>query len=110
MAEAAGDRCLMFRCFHNRGYCFIPRRAFAPSEIDLAIAGERIAVITIVAGIGGRRVALDQMLDGELVLHGAQAVFQRMRCAHVEFPHTKTRMGKSYTRHSSLATGDRAIC
>ena len=81
MAEAAGDGGLVFRCFHDRCDSFVAQRTFAPAKVDLAIGRERIAVVAVGAGVGGRRVTRDQMKDRELVFNRPQTVLQKS-CAY----------------------------
>ena len=83
MAEAAGDGGLVLGRLHNRCDRFVASCALAAAEVDLAIGSERIAVIAVGAGVGGGRVACDQMIDRKLVLDRSQAILQcTMRCAH----------------------------
>jgi hypothetical protein len=84
MTEAAGDRSLVLRRPDDGRDRLVSSRAFAATKIDLAISGERVAVVSIGAGIGGRRMACDQMIDRHRVFDRAQAILQRsLRGAHV---------------------------
>src|SRR5262245_30263353 len=76
MTEPAGDCSVVLRRPDDGRDCLVSSRAFAAAKIDLAIRGERVAVISISAGIGGRRMACDQMIDRQRVFDRAQAILQ----------------------------------
>src|SRR5262245_38957373 len=83
MTETSGNRSLMLGRFYNPRDRLISRRTFAAAKIDLAVGGERIAIVTIGSGVGGRGMTGDQMIDRKRVLDCAQTVFQRVTCTHV---------------------------
>ena len=76
MAQADGDRGLMLGRAHDGADILVAGR-FLVAEIDLAVRHEGVAVISLGAGIGRRRMTGDQVIDREHVLDRAQSVFQR---------------------------------
>src|SRR5262249_47956663 len=60
ITETTGDRSLVFGRLYNARDPFISNRAFPAAKIDLAVGGERIAIVTIGAGVGGRGMTRDQ--------------------------------------------------
>src|SRR5262245_51808529 len=104
MTETAGNCSLMLGRFYNPCDRFISRRTFSAAKIDLAIGGEHIAIVTIGAGVGGRGVTGDQMIDRKRVLDCAQTVFQHVRCAHVCRLHCSMLVREPTTRRSPSAT------
>jgi hypothetical protein len=48
------------------------------AEIDDGVRREGVAVIAVAAGIGGRRMAGDQMKDRKSVLDRTQAILKRL--------------------------------
>ena len=77
VAQAAGDRRLMLGRAHHRRDRLVAVGGLAAAEIDHAVGREGVAVIAVAAGVGGGRMAGDQMIDRERVLDRAQAVLQR---------------------------------
>src|SRR5262245_13536234 len=83
MTETSGNRSLMLGRFYNPRDRLISRRTFPAAKIDLAVGGERIAIVTIGAGVGGRGMTRDQLIDRKRVLDCAQTILQRVRGTHV---------------------------
>src|SRR5215831_10222203 len=77
MTQADGDRALVLRRLHHCGDRLVAGRGLG-AEIDNGVRREGVAVIAVVAGIGGGRMAGDQVKDRKLVLDRAQAVFKRL--------------------------------
>src|SRR5262245_26477721 len=77
MTETAGDRSLVLGRPDDGRDRLVSTRAFAAAKIDLAISGEGVAVVSIGAGIGGRRMACNEMIDRQRVFDRAQAILQR---------------------------------
>jgi hypothetical protein len=65
MAQSAGDRGLVFGRLDHRGNRVIAIGGLAAAEVDDAVGHEDVAVLAVVAGIGGGRMADDQMIDRE---------------------------------------------
>src|SRR5262245_11259149 len=86
MTEAAGDGGLMLGRLHDGRDRFIAVRTLATTEVDRAIRGECVAIVTVGPGIGRRRVAGDQVIDRERILHRAEAILRRNRLGHAELP------------------------
>src|SRR5689334_23755387 len=77
----------MLWCLYDGSNCLVSGRAFAAAQVHGAIAGESIAVISVVAGVGRGRMTRDQTIDRESVLNGAQSIFKgSKRCRHVVSP------------------------
>src|SRR5262245_36953469 len=108
MTKAAGDRGLVLGRPDDCGDCLVSGGALAAAKIDLAIRGERVAVISIGAGVGGGGMARNQMIDRKRVFDGAQAVLYRsLRRAHVQSPVAVTR---PYNSRRMLSDRPRANC
>src|SRR5262245_47937554 len=104
MTETSGNRSLMLGRFYNPSDRLISRRTFAAAKIDLAVRGERIAIVTIGSGVGGRGMTGDQMIDRKRVLESAQTVFQRVTCTHVCWLRWSMLVREPTTRRSPNAT------
>ncbi len=67
-AQAAGDRGLVLGRLHHRADLLIAGCGLG-AEIDDAVFGEGVAVVALGAGVGGGRVAGDQMVNREGALN-----------------------------------------
>src|ERR1700688_5077211 len=76
MAQAAGDRSLVLARAYDPRDCLVAVGGLAAAEVDRAVSREGVTVIPIGAGVGGGRMAGDQMIDRQRVLDRAPAALQ----------------------------------
>jgi len=70
----------------NGGNRLVAVGGLAAPEVDDAVGHEGVAVINVAAGIGGGRMAGNEMKDRKLVFHRAQAPFQCVVFVHAYRP------------------------
>src|SRR5262249_60605959 len=75
--EAAGDRGLVLRCPPHAPDVLVADSSFSARKIHLAVGRESIAVVAVGAGIGGRRVTCDQVINRERIFDRPQAILNR---------------------------------
>src|SRR5262245_13612624 len=76
MRKPAGNRRLVRRRLGDGGDRFIAGDRRAAPEIEFAVFHIGNPGVVVGAGVRARRVACDQIVDFELVLNGAQTVFE----------------------------------